>query len=667
MRIYSTYIFLILIATTCTAQSVLDLFRSHGSLGDRAFYRGDYQQALVHYQLRAKRKPDDAWSKAQTARIYYRQGDKKKALDWYMNVRDTSLLNDADFMQIGDALHATGRSEEAEHWFKAFRSIKPADSRSARKILSIKEREKIYRDSLSYKIKSLAINTRHSEYGVMQVKSNLLFLSDRPSYRLIQRTPSSGEQGFLEIYKLGVLDLDEEPELFSEKLSSKNHEGPYCFLKGGKQIIFTKNNPSGKKLSLYFSELKKNEWIEAKLLPFNSEDYSVSHPWFNEDDSCLYFASDKPGGLGGTDIYKVRLSGGRWEEPVNLGSQVNTEGNEMFPFTRYGVLYFASDGHVGLGGLDIYTSDLNGRNLVHNIGYPVNSGADDFGIFIYKDDLGYFCSNREGGKGKDDIYEFRTIVQKITVVVEEKFSNAGVRAQIKINDLDEVQTVYPNNKGEWSSVLKPGHTYKLEFLADGYKNKDTTISIPSIPKKEMKLLVRMERRNKVFIRGFARSQNARPLPACDIAVVNRQTGEIEKAVSNNEGEFFAEVDPDYTYCVVVQNDTLFGYKYAENLPKKRGAFVTVIDVISQPYNKLTLEFSVKDKLTGNYLEDAELEIRNLTTGEVTTLIADKTGFCKVEVNDVSEYSIHSYCNDRTSEVLKFKGAQTNRSIILLMK
>ena len=154
---------------------------------------------------------------------------------------------------------------------------------------------------------------------------------------------------------------------------------------------------------------------------------------------------------------------------------------------------------------------------------------------------------------------------------------------------------------------------------------------------------------------------------CPIKSVNRHTAEIENSVTNNEGEFVAEVDPDYTYSIVAQNDSLMGFKNAEHLPKKRGAFVTVIDVISRPYKELSFEIFVKDNLTGRYLEEAEIEIRNLNTGEVNVVTTDAQGRCTATILDVSEYSLRSYCNDRESERLILKGKAPKESYTLLMK
>lgn len=212
-----------------------------------------------------------------------------------------------------------------------------------------------------------------------------------------------------------------ESERFGGSINSKYHEGPAAFFKDASKVIFTRNNfNNGKvkrssdginKLKLYMGDAAKDGWKNIKELPFNSDEYSTGHPALSADEKLLFFASDMPGGFGGTDIYVSRLDGGNWSAPINLGKTVNSKGNEMFPFAdEKGNLYFSSDGHAGLGDLDIFFVQMDGtasKGRVINLGAPVNSSKDDFGIVT--DALrkaGYFSSNRKRGGADDDIYKF---------------------------------------------------------------------------------------------------------------------------------------------------------------------------------------------------------------------------------------------------------------------
>ncbi|TAF78535.1 MAG: flagellar motor protein MotB, partial [Runella slithyformis] len=197
-----------------------------------------------------------------------------------------------------------------------------------------------------------------------------------------------------------------------KSLNSKYHEGPVTFFKDGKKILFTRNNfNNGKyaqskdginKLKLYSAELAGNDWKNIEELPFNSNEYSTGHPSLSKDEKLLYFVSDMPGGMGGTDIYVVKYEGGKWATPLNLGPAVNTKGNEMFPFVDdKGDLYFASDGLPGLGDLDVfYVKLIDGMipKKTKNLGAPINSSKDDFGLITDAERKnGFFSSNRRRG------------------------------------------------------------------------------------------------------------------------------------------------------------------------------------------------------------------------------------------------------------------------------
>jgi outer membrane protein OmpA-like peptidoglycan-associated protein/tetratricopeptide (TPR) repeat protein len=205
---------------------------------------------------------------------------------------------------------------------------------------------------------------------------------------------------------------------FSKSLSSKYHEGPLVFFSNGDSLIFTRNNyDNGKynegddginKLKLYSATCTQNDsnWQNIKSLPFNDDNYATGHPALAPGDTILYFVSDKPGGQGGSDIYRSFYRNGHWSAGENIGAPVNTAGNEVFPFIgNNNLLYFASDGHAGLGGLDIFKTSLSKQGIVENMGYPVNTSFDDFGLIINPETkTGFFSSNRRRGLGDDDIY-----------------------------------------------------------------------------------------------------------------------------------------------------------------------------------------------------------------------------------------------------------------------
>jgi len=206
---------------------------------------------------------------------------------------------------------------------------------------------------------------------------------------------------------------------FGNSLNTRYHEGPATFSSDGSRIYFTRNNYNGgkaskssqgvNKLKLYTARQQNGAWTDIEELPFNSDEYSVGHPTLSRDGQLLYFASDMPGGLGGTDLYVTQNQNGRWGKPLNLGSTINTKGNELFPFVDdAGNLYFSTDGRRGQGGLDIFYASLTNGSMVQGVatlGAPINSPKDDFGLITdARRQGGYFSSNRR--EGNDDIYRF---------------------------------------------------------------------------------------------------------------------------------------------------------------------------------------------------------------------------------------------------------------------
>ncbi len=273
------------------------------------------------------------------------------------------------------------------------------------------------------KIKNLSINSPYSDFSPMFHKnSELVFASARDTSFLTTRRYRWTNQPFLDLYVAQKKNGEGElygTKKFSRKINTKYHEASVAFAPDQKTIYFTRNN-YGKKLKrgkegvnhlkIYRSKWVDGEWTEAEELPLNSENYSTGHPAISPDGKIMYFVSDRPGGFGETDIYVVDiLENGGFSEPKNLGRTVNTDAKEMFPYVTEGGLYFSSNRPMGLGGLDVYRSDVSNGifGVAVNLGEPVNSIRDDFSYIIdASGQQGYFASNRKGGKGDDDIYSF---------------------------------------------------------------------------------------------------------------------------------------------------------------------------------------------------------------------------------------------------------------------
>jgi len=289
-------------------------------------------------------------------------------------------------------------------------------------------------ESGRFKIKNLSINTKYSDFGTsFYGNSHVVFSSPKNNKSLIKTVWKPNKQRYLDLY-IGSIDTDgeiiEKQQLLRE-INSKYHQAKVVFTKDLRTIYFTGNDSKNTvNLQLFKASVAADgKWINLVKLPFNSDQYSTGHPALSPDNKKLYFISDRPGTFGKTDIYVVDIhEDGTYGKPKNLGPKINTVHNEMFPFiSNDHTLYFSSKGHSSIGGLDIFASKANiiGFSQPVNLGIPVNSEKDDFAFIIDSKKMrGYFSSNREKGKGDDDIYSvklLKPIKTESTHLVESRF------------------------------------------------------------------------------------------------------------------------------------------------------------------------------------------------------------------------------------------------------
>lgn len=280
----------------------------------------------------------------------------------------------------------------------------------------------------NYTVENINANTKLADFGVTYYGENeAVFASSRRLRAVKSEVWHGNKEPFLELFVGKLLDNGEIQNIrhFSKKLNSKYHESNVSFTKDLKTVYFSRNNyikgvsTRSKKginlIQLYKAEiLESGEWVNITPMPFNDKNHQTGHPVLNKDETKLYFTSDMKGSLGDTDIFVVDINeDGTYGVPQNLGPKVNTRGKEMFPFIdKDNVLYFSSNGYKeGRGGLDIYAVsllDLDKDTKPLNLGYPINSRWDDFSM-VFRNGLreGHFSSNREEGKGNDDIYYFK--------------------------------------------------------------------------------------------------------------------------------------------------------------------------------------------------------------------------------------------------------------------
>lgn len=337
----------------------------------------------------------------------------------YARFVDTNSATAEDCYNYVLMLKAQALYDEANVWMENMTLRFSADLR----VRSFQENKtnlaSLLLDTPAYKLVNLKINSEHDDFGTCYFKSQVLYASNSKNKGFVQRKYNWTDRPFFDMV---VADLDSvellQPRLFNKSMNQKWHEGPASFAKEGAYIAFTRNNYEAKsaddvvKLQIFFSQYIDSSWTKPEAFYLNNAEYSVGHPSLTADGNTLFFTSDMLGGLGGTDIYCVKKdASGKWGKAINLGDKINTEGNEMFPFYEENndLLFFASNANFGLGGLDIFMATQTGDEFenAQNLGSPINTRWDDFAL-IYDKDLhnGFLSSNRNGGKGGDDIYRF---------------------------------------------------------------------------------------------------------------------------------------------------------------------------------------------------------------------------------------------------------------------
>lgn len=399
-----------------------------------------------------------------------------------------------------------------------------------------------------------------------------------------------------------------ESKKFSKTINSKYHEGPCAFFHKEKKIIFTRNsqNVSGllgakkesvSRLKLYISDYKTNDWGNIKELPFNSDTYSCGHPTLTVDDKMLYFVSDMPGGYGGTDIYMVQFKNGEWSKPQNLGGTINTQGNEMFPFVDdRGNLYFASDGHPGLGGLDMFFVSMNTAtglpvSRARNLGAPLNSSQDDFGIITDSErESGFLSSNRKRGGSDDDIYRFERLgpLYGCRELVVNVFDNTTKKplAQSRFDyfsklDTTHVESAITSSLGTIKLCLEADQEFVFTFGHEGYRELKKTITnkedsdyeptkldiyLRPVVVEEKKTIVKSkemprtlvqkrdhEAASKIF-KGTITAGNGDPIAGVRLRFTNLCTGIVQEMLTLKDGTYTFERDVNCDYELVASKD-----------------------------------------------------------------------------------------------------------------
>ncbi len=451
---------------------------------DRAsafFKKQDYSQAAALYEEVFENEPNREEIAFQAAECYRLTSNYVKAERWYKNGIDVSEAPEPTYiLHYAQALTANEKYEEAKIWFRRYNELVPDDQRAIKKLNTLENLHFHFRDSGAVILEEWSVNTEFDEYAPAYYHGGVAFLSNRSTTQKFKNVMNWGNESNYDLFYTREREDGrmESPVRFHPDVNSSLHEGPFVLVEGSPndEIIFTQSmvKKGETYLALYEAEVNTRTHDYSKIKPLNINDPSFSNaqPALSPDGNTLFFASSRPGGYGGTDLYRSSKTESGWSDPENLGSVINSKGGEYFPFMmNEDELVFASDGHGGLGGMDLFSVDLSVEPYkIENLGYPLNSSKDDYAYISNSTGTeGYLSSNRKSGQD-DDIFKFRVIWSAYELTVTELGESELLPdVEVKVIKGGELrETRYTNSRGFIDLLAIPGEEFILEVKKEGF-------------------------------------------------------------------------------------------------------------------------------------------------------------------------------------------------------
>lgn len=452
-----------------------------------------YSEAIPYYEKAYRNDSSDKFVLSNLGDCYRLTNNTYGQLKCYGGLVKYGKAEPIHKLYYGQALMESGKATDAKAYFEQFSS----DARGKELASSLDKVKQYTKNADAYKVEIASFNSLQNDFCAVNFSNTVVFASSRNKTKWINTKHAWTNDSYLNLYTTEKLNgVDTKPSVFMNDLDSKYNDGPICFSKDFNTVYFTRNNYSKKaiskdgtyKLKIFEANMNINGFEKVTELPFNKNDYNFAHPSISADGKTLYFASDMEGGKGGMDIYMVSKGvDGNWGTPENLGDKVNTSGSEVFPFIAgNGLLYFSSNGHDGLGGLDIYETKIkdNKASRIYNMGEPVNSKDDDFGIYLTEDNkTGYISSNRKSGGMDDDIYNFQILREvkrgkDVIIVTKDKDSQEALaNTVVKFN----TETFTTNEKGEYQTTVEEDQNYALVIEKEDYYKLEDSVSTKTSP------------------------------------------------------------------------------------------------------------------------------------------------------------------------------------------
>jgi outer membrane protein OmpA-like peptidoglycan-associated protein/tetratricopeptide (TPR) repeat protein len=580
----------------------------------------DLQGAILTY-LKLLEKNQHVGATEELADCYRLTGQATEAAYWYEQAVRSPKSKAISQLYLGQMLQRIGRCDLAMTWLQSYLQRHPDDRRAKNRLIGCEQIGELrQRGAGFFDVSSVPFNSTYHDFSPVYFEEGLLFSSDRPRETMIVREQTWSEGAFTALYlaeKGGASSETCPPAGFAppeaiEALDKRFHESTASFCPRTRELFFTANpwkwgtdvrDDTGLARQQIFSSLYLGDglWSEPISWELNSHEYSMVHPAISPDGQVMIFAADIPGGFGGMDLYYSERRNDHWLPAVNLGPELNTEGNELFPFYHEsGRLYFASDGLPGMGGLDLFWVQLDQFQQLEepfNPGAPLNSSADDFGIFWDADlKCGWLSSNRSGGMGKDDIYAIQSISTTLEMIVVEEGRGRRIEgAEFRLDCQSE--KLLSDATGRVQLELKRYDCCTINITAEGYDAVQINRCTHNLPAGEtQREEIVLTKTSELLIEGVVFDQGT-GLPVEDVQV------KLENLCDGSEQVFLTNLTGRYEFLLSVE--------CCYNLVATKTRFLAGVarEICAQDLN-------LKDKNRANlYLQPLVFKGNNMIPGE----------------------------------------------------
>lgn len=649
-------------------------------MADRAAEVFDYPQMAAIYEDLVTSGKADVTDMRRLALAYRKMGQPQKAEATYLKMMGTGAQTPDDIFAFAEQLRANGKYPDALEWYTTYATLRPDDLRAQAYVKDPRIFDRLLRDSASATIRTLPINSPQADLAPSIMEELLLFASARGEGVGGTRAYPWDDQPYLNLYTaLWKGETAEEALVMRKEVNSRYHDGVATFDSVANRLYFTRNNyyygsldknSKGElNLGIFYADVVTGEFGQPEwgnLVPFahNDPEANFGHPFVTGDGKKLFFASDRAGGQGGTDIWYCENLGNQWGSPINLGAGVNTAGNELFPFVRRdSTLYFVSTGHPGLGGYDIFYSRLatGGPGKVFNLGYPMNTRFNDHSLVFINDSTGFFASDRPGGKGSDDIYGCTVrpplvYLAGIVIDMETREPIEGAVLQMKDeNGLFVERFKVESEPGGKFKIEVPYHErYVLIANKNGYLQKELALKTNEDALED--IVVEMQKYDYAVEGIVSNGENGSPLAGVVVTLLDAAGEVLESVTTDDSGKYTFALKPSADYRVKAEKEGFFRQSAKVSTKgKPNGVIRNDFKMFPLEVDQVVrLENIFYDYNKSNIRADAAVELDKL----VTTLLDNPT--VKIEL------SSHTDCRGKDAYNLSLSQKRAKSAVDYLI-